>query len=175
VAAFSSKSLYWQFDLCLSSEFSLTLFNLHLDFAFDDLFTSNTQNLKRFNALFTCVQYKIIRFCDKKVTMKNYSDIEAADLLHLITQPKVMLVDVRNDDEVARGIIPGAIHIQLSMLPVEYEKLVNANTVVFYCHSGVRSAHAADFATSKGLKNVHNLVGGVLAWGRAGYTFSNKK
>lgn len=84
--------------------------------------------------------------------MKNYSDIEAADLLNLITQPKVILVDVRNDDEVARGIIPGAIHIQLSMLPVEYEKLVNANSVIFYCHSGVRSAHAADFATSKGLK-----------------------
>lgn len=107
--------------------------------------------------------------------MKNYSDIEAADLAKLVTQPKVVLVDVRNDDEVARGIIPGAIHIQLSMLPVEYEKLASANTVIFYCHSGVRSAHAADFATSKGLKNVFNLVGGVLAWGKAGFTFSAKK
>ena len=55
------------------------------------------------------------------------------------------------------------------------EKLVNAEKVVFYCHSGVRSAHAADFATSKGLKNVSNLVGGVLAWGKAGYPFSAKK
>ena len=107
--------------------------------------------------------------------MKNYSDIEAVDLVSLMTQPKVVLVDVRNDDEVARGIIPGAIHIQLSMLPVEYEKLVNANTVIFYCHSGVRSAHAADFAASKGLKSVHNLVGGVIAWGKAGYNFVDKK
>lgn len=111
----------------------------------------------------------------KVVFMKNYSDIEAADLQQLLKQPKVVLVDVRNDDEVARGIIPDAIHIQLSMLPVEYEKLVNADKVVFYCHSGVRSAHAADFATSKGLKNVFNLVGGVLAWGKAGYPFSAKK
>ena len=107
--------------------------------------------------------------------MKNYSDIEAADLQQLLKEIKVVLVDVRNDDEVARGIIPDAIHIQLSMLPVEYEKLVNAEKVVFYCHSGVRSAHAADFATSKGLKNVSNLVGGVLAWGKAGYPFSAKK
>lgn len=107
--------------------------------------------------------------------MKNYLEIEAVDLAQLVTQPKVVLVDVRNDDEVARGIIPGAIHIQLSMLPVEYEKLANANTVVFYCHSGVRSAHAADFATSKGLKNVFNLVGGVLSWGKAGYAFAAKK
>jgi rhodanese-related sulfurtransferase len=79
------------------------------------------------------------------------------------------LVDVRNDDEVARGIIPGALHIQLSMLPLQYDKLMNAHSVVFYCHSGVRSAHAADFAVNKGVKDVFNLVGGVVAWGKAGY------
>ena len=101
--------------------------------------------------------------------MKSYLDIEAGDLFSLITLPKVLLVDVRNADEVARGMIPGAMHIQLSMLPLQYEKLMQANTVVFYCHSGVRSAHAADFAVNKGVKNVHNLVGGVVAWGKAGY------
>ena len=104
--------------------------------------------------------------------MKNYSDIEAFDLFNLVIKPKVLLVDVRNNDEVAHGMIPGAIHIQLSMLPVQYEKLANANKVVFYCHSGVRSAHAADFAASKGLKDVYNLVGGILAWGKAGYTLT---
>jgi rhodanese-related sulfurtransferase len=56
------------------------------------------------------------------------------------------------------------------MLPLQYEKLMNANTVVFYCHSGIRSAHAADFAMSKGINNVHNLAGGILAWTKAGYT-----
>lgn len=102
--------------------------------------------------------------------MKSYLEIEAADLFNMITKPNVMLVDVRNDDEVARGMIPGAVHIQLSMLPLQYEKLTKANTVIFYCHSGVRSAHAADFAVNKGVKNVHNLVGGVVAWAKAGYT-----
>lgn len=101
--------------------------------------------------------------------MKSYLDIEASDLVNLITLPKVLLVDVRNDDEVARGMIPGATHIQLAMLPLQYEKLMHANNVVFYCHSGVRSAHAADFAVSKGVKNVYNLTGGILAWGKAGY------
>jgi rhodanese-related sulfurtransferase len=107
--------------------------------------------------------------------MKSYTEIEAPDLFDLITKPRVLLVDVRNDDEVARGVIPGAMHIQLAMLPVQYEKLMNANTVVFYCHSGVRSAHAADFAVNKGVKDVFNLVGGVLAWGKAGYSLSKKK
>jgi rhodanese-related sulfurtransferase len=107
--------------------------------------------------------------------MKSYSEIEAGDLFEHMIKPKVLLVDVRNDDEVARGMIPGAMHIQLSMLPLQYEKLLNANSVVFYCHSGVRSAHAADFAVSKGVKDVFNLVGGVVAWGNAGFPLGKKK
>ena len=107
--------------------------------------------------------------------MKSYSEIESPDLFDLITKPRVILVDVRNDDEVAHGVIPGAMHIQLQMLPVQYEKLMNANTVVFYCQSGVRSAHAADFAVNKGVKDVFHLIGGVTAWGKAGYDLSKKK
>ena len=48
-------------------------------------------------------------------------------------------------------------------------------TVIFYCHSGVRSAHAADFAAGKGLKDVYNLAGGVLAWVKAGYVLESNK
>ena len=107
--------------------------------------------------------------------MNNYADIQALDLFNLLAEPNVLLVDVRNDDEVARGIITGALHIQLSMLPVQFEKLTKADTVIFYCHSGIRSAHAADFATGKGLKNVYNLTGGILAWAKAGYTFVPNK
>ena len=107
--------------------------------------------------------------------MNNYTDIQAPDLFNLITEPNVLLVDVRNDEEVARGIIAGALHIQLSMLPVQFEKLKNAQTVIFYCHSGVRSAHAADFAAGKGLKDVYNLAGGVLAWVKAGYVLESNK
>lgn len=107
--------------------------------------------------------------------MKSYSEIVANDLFDLLTKPKVLLVDVRNDDEVAHGVIPGAMHIQLSMLPLQYEKLMGANTVIFYCHSGIRSAHAADFAVNKGIKDVFNLVGGVVVWGKAGYVLSKKK
>jgi rhodanese-related sulfurtransferase len=103
--------------------------------------------------------------------MQAYIDIEAKDLPNLRATKPVLLVDVRNNDEVARGVIEGAIHIPLALLPLQYEPLAKAENVVFYCHSGVRSAHAAAFATSKGCKNVYNLVGGVLAWARAGYQF----
>ncbi|MDZ4097234.1 MAG: rhodanese-like domain-containing protein [Methylophilaceae bacterium] len=106
--------------------------------------------------------------------MVGYKEIEASDLNSMITTSKVVLVDVRNDDEVARGIIPGATHLPLAMLPVKYESLSGDDALVFYCHSGMRSAQAAAFIANKGRTNVFNLRGGVLTWGKAGYPFGPK-
>jgi len=106
--------------------------------------------------------------------MNTYSEIQPHDLVAMRESRPVLLVDVRNADEVARGIIEGAVHIPLAMLPIQYEALNKAENIVFYCHSGVRSAHAAAFAVNKGYKNVYNLAGGVLSWARAGYTFVPK-
>jgi rhodanese-related sulfurtransferase len=102
--------------------------------------------------------------------MNTFLPIAPQDLFKLLPQPKVLLVDVRDIVEVAHGRIPNALHIPLSMLPVEHEKLNQAQHVVFYCHSGVRSALAADYAISKGIQNVYNLTGGIVAWTNAGYT-----
>ena len=103
--------------------------------------------------------------------MSTYSEIQASDLFNTRATEPMILVDVRNDDEVARGVIEGAIHIPLSLLPLQYDSLPKSENIVFYCHSGIRSAHAAAFAISKGSKNVFNLAGGVLAWAKAGYPF----
>jgi rhodanese-related sulfurtransferase len=103
--------------------------------------------------------------------MSTYSEISAHDLSIMLTNQPLLLIDVRNDDEVTRGIIQGAVHIPLAMLPVQYESLTKVENIVFYCHSGMRSAHAAAFAASKGCKHIFNLAGGVLAWTKAGYPF----
>jgi rhodanese-related sulfurtransferase len=52
--------------------------------------------------------------------MFGYNEIEASDLQEMIADQKVRLIDVRNDDEVAKGIIPGATHIPLAMIPVKF-------------------------------------------------------
>lgn len=106
--------------------------------------------------------------------MIGYNELEASELFDMMTQHKVLLVDVRNNDEVAKGIIPGASHIPLAMLPVQFESLNGNQALVFYCHSGLRSAQAAAFIASKGRDKVFNLRGGVLAWGKAGYPFGAK-
>ncbi len=106
--------------------------------------------------------------------MNTFHEIQANELSTFMQHNKTLLVDVRNDDEVAKGIIENAIHLPLSTLPNEYESLLKAENIVFYCHSGVRSAHAAAFIASKGHKNAYNLIGGVLAWAKNGQPFVSK-
>ncbi|MEZ0231229.1 MAG: rhodanese-like domain-containing protein [Methylophilaceae bacterium] len=106
--------------------------------------------------------------------MTGYKEIDAKELFDMMSSQKLVLIDVRNDDEVARGTIPGALHIPLAMIPVKYDSLNDQKALVFYCHSGIRSAQASAYLASKGRNNIFNLQGGVLAWGRAGYPFAPK-
>src|SRR5450830_668046 len=106
--------------------------------------------------------------------MTGYKEIDATTLFENDANEPLNVVDVRKHDEVARGIIPGALHIQLAMIPVKHDVLDKKKSLVFYCHSGIRSGQASAFLASKGYKNVYNLQGGILAWGRAGYSFVPK-
>jgi len=106
--------------------------------------------------------------------MSGYKEIEAAELNRGLAEGNIMLIDVRSDDEVARGVIEGAQHIPLHMIPLKVEELIGDQPLVFYCHAGIRSAQAAAFLASKGRNNIYNLQGGVLAWGKAGYAFVPK-
>ena len=78
------------------------------------------------------------------------------------------LIDVRTDAEVAQGVINGAIHIPLHLLPLRAADIPQDRPVVIYCRSGARSAQACAFMASKGYENMHNLAGGIMAWARSG-------
>jgi len=106
--------------------------------------------------------------------MAGYQEIESNDLSTLMSQGKVLLVDVRNDDETSRGVIHGALCIPLHLLPLRVAELAGEDPLVFYCHSGVRSAHACSLMANQGRNNIYNLRGGVLAWGNAGYSLEPK-
>ena len=94
--------------------------------------------------------------------------IDIAQLEQLRKDGPVTLLDVRTDAEVARGIIAGAKHIPLNVLPARYTELDPKAVTVIYCASGGRSAHASAWLADKGFVHVHNLQGGVTAWARSG-------
>ena len=107
--------------------------------------------------------------------MNSFSEISADALHTMMADKSLLLVDVRNIDEVVRGMLANAMHIPLAMLPAQFASLPKADTTVFYCHSGVRSAHAASYLAEQDYQDVYNLAGGIIAWANAGYTFSALK
>ena len=84
----------------------------------------------------------------------------------LESEPRPVLVDVRERDEYEQGFIPGAIHIARGNL----ESRIEANApdrnapVIIYCESGNRSAYAAKTLTELGYTDVVSLAGGFSGW-----------
>lgn len=75
-----------------------------------------------------------------------------------------MVVDVREDSEVAIAHLKGALHIPMGKLPTRFRELDAAEPVVVFCHHGLRSQQVAQFLESKGFSQVSNLAGGIDAW-----------
>jgi rhodanese-related sulfurtransferase len=74
-----------------------------------------------------------------------------------------VIIDVREDEEVETGMIPGAKHIRLGTLPERCEELDRDKTYVMVCRSGRRSEKASEFLAEQGFK-VINMEGGMLKW-----------
>jgi sulfur-carrier protein adenylyltransferase/sulfurtransferase len=86
---------------------------------------------------------------------------------------KPTLIDVREQDEVEQGIIPGAIHIARGNLESRVEQYLPdyETPIVVYCAAGNRSAFAAETLQQMGYKNVASLKGGFGAWKDGGFKF----
>lgn len=76
---------------------------------------------------------------------------------------KLELVDVREDEEVAQGMIPGAKHIKMGEIPVNLDYFDKDKEYIFICRSGRRSENVCYFLHDHGYK-VRNMVGGMLEW-----------
>jgi rhodanese-related sulfurtransferase len=100
--------------------------------------------------------------------MTAIQHIDISELERLRSGGSLLLVDVRTDAEVAHGIIAGARHIPLQMLPSRLGELQGGETTVIYCQSGGRSAQACAWLAQQGFERVYNLQGGILAWLREG-------
>lgn len=73
------------------------------------------------------------------------------------------MIDVREDEEVAQGMIRGAVHIPLGELPDRLNEIDKEQSYIVICRSGGRSGRATEFLTGHGY-DVTNMTGGMLAW-----------
>eukprot|EP00750_Incisomonas_marina_P018444 INCI2957.3.p1 GENE.INCI2957.3~~INCI2957.3.p1 ORF type:complete len:137 (+),score=28.63 INCI2957.3:218-628(+) len=92
-----------------------------------------------------------------------------------------VIIDVREPEEVAMGMIPSAVSLPLQTVPgilsLDPENLAQALQLdgsddfepdethfIFYCRSGARSGAAANAALKMDFENVYNYEGSWLDW-----------
>lgn len=85
----------------------------------------------------------------------------------LESDDNAIIVDVRTDEEVEEGYIPGAIQMDIQQPSDFMEKakeLDPSKNYYIYCRSGARSGQACMLFNSLGIKNAYNLMGGITSW-----------
>jgi len=84
---------------------------------------------------------------------------------------RLLLVDVREESEVARGRIPGALHLGKGVIERDVEKTIPDTDaeIILYCGGGFRSALAAENLQRMGYKNAVSMDGGWRGWTENGY------
>lgn len=75
-----------------------------------------------------------------------------------------VMIDVREDEEVAAGMIPGAKHIPLGQLPLRHSEIPQGGEIIMICRSGNRSSRACEFLRQQGFSGIVNMAGGMLEW-----------
>jgi rhodanese-related sulfurtransferase len=95
-------------------------------------------------------------------------DLTPEQLAERLKAGNIRLIDVRTDEEVAAGMIPGAEHIPLDQFDPAKLGANDGREVVLYCRSGRRSTMAGDKLSAALGKPVEHLAGGILAWEEAG-------
>lgn len=94
-----------------------------------------------------------------KIKEVKPSDIERC----LKGDEKLNIIDVREENEIKTGKIPGAKHIPLGEILTRLDELDKDKEYIMVCRSGNRSGLASEWLTEKGFK-VKNMVGGMSDW-----------
>jgi UPF0176 protein len=96
--------------------------------------------------------------------------VEAEDWNALIADPDIMLIDTRNDYEVALGSFAGA-HDPRTTSFGEFPEYVaknlpedRAQKIAMFCTGGIRCEKASSFLKGLGFSNVYHLKGGILKY-----------
>ena len=80
----------------------------------------------------------------------------------LAANPRIVLLDVREDSEWQAGHAVEAAHLGKGILERDLEQQIPEpeTEIIMYCGGGFRSALTCDAAQKMGYRNVHSLMGG---------------
>ena len=103
---------------------------------------------------------------------KHVNEISVAEArAEFAANPKVVLMDVREDHEWSVGHAVEAVHLGKGILERDLEnRFPDADTkIIMYCGGGFRSVLSCDAAQKIGYQYVHSLIGGYKGMVAAGW------
>ncbi len=98
---------------------------------------------------------------------REIQDIGPDDLRRMQSSAQdFVLIDVREKEDAARGMIPGAVHISRGVLELNIDQVTTdkSRKIVLYFGGGSRSALSAWMLKKMGFSNVSSLAGGYRGW-----------
>ncbi|XP_071451952.1 rhodanese domain-containing protein CG4456-like isoform X2 [Hetaerina americana] len=107
----------------------------------------------------------------------EHTDLDYNELIEVRKSRDILLIDVRNRDELEGGSIPDSINVPLGELEAalkmddqefetqyKHKKPEKDAEIVFSCRSGNRSRRAMDLARTLGYDKSKHYIGGWLDW-----------
>ncbi|WP_226042680.1 rhodanese-like domain-containing protein [Natrinema sp. DC36] len=106
---------------------------------------------------------------------QRIDEISAEEAINRHGDGEVVFVDVRDENELDDGLIPGTEHVPRGMIEFKADPTSNYHNLAFdpdkqyvcYCAVGLRSAFVTDRLRRMGY-DIVNLDGGIKAWRDAG-------
>ena len=95
--------------------------------------------------------------------MQSVTPLETAAMIR-DQGTSVVVLDVREDEELAVASLDGVVHIPMQQIPERLDTLDRSKTIIVMCHAGGRSAMVADFLLQQGFTAIFNMTGGIQRW-----------
>ncbi len=101
--------------------------------------------------------------------MPKFIEIPPETVHRWIGDGEAVLVDVREEDELAQARLEEAVHVPMSAFDLELIPVDTGKKVVFICAQGTRSGQVGQYVVAQGiLTEAYNMAGGLMAWAEAG-------
>lgn len=100
--------------------------------------------------------------------------LSAASLKQKLDRGEIRVVDVRSPREWEGGVIKGAKRIYVGHLMGEAGRLSKDKAIASVCSVGNRAGIGASILKKAGIKEVYNVLGGMMAWEKLGYPTRKK-
>jgi rhodanese-related sulfurtransferase len=101
-----------------------------------------------------------------KSRLLGFNEVGPGEAVELMNHENALPVDVRADDEFAKGHIVGSINVPFALLDSRMEELQvhRERKLLVCCESGRQAAHACARLRGAGFQSIYKLRGGLMAW-----------